>query len=132
MKRHEAREKALQALFQVDVGHIPPEEALQNVTGDKEVDPFLRQLVMGVTEHQEEIDALLRANLEKWRLERVANVDRAILRMATYEMKYVDDVPVKVSLDEAVELAKKFGDTKSGSFVNGVLSKVKDALHIQE
>ena len=132
MKRHEAREKALQALFQVDVGHIPPEEALQNVTGDKEVDPFLRQLVMGVTEHQEEIDALLRANLEKWRLERVANVDRAILRMATYEMKYVEDVPVKVSLDEAVELAKKFGDTKSGSFVNGVLSKVKDALHIQE
>ncbi len=132
MKRHEAREKALQALFQVDVGHIPPEEALQNVTGGKEVDPFLRHLVIGVTEHQEEIDALLRANLEKWTLERVANVDRAILRMATYEMKYVDDVPVKVSLDEAVELAKKFGDTKSGSFVNGVLSKVKDALHIQE
>ncbi|BDG36729.1 transcription antitermination factor NusB [Saccharococcus caldoxylosilyticus] len=132
MKRHEAREKALQALFQVDVGHIPPEEALQNVTGGKEADPFLQQLVYGVVEHQQEIDELLRANLEKWTLERVANVDRAILRMATYEMKYVDDVPVKVSLDEAVELAKKFGDTKSGSFVNGVLSKVKDALHIQE
>ncbi|NUK31099.1 transcription antitermination factor NusB [Parageobacillus sp. VR-IP] len=132
MKRHEAREKALQALFQVDVGHIPPEEALQNVTGGKEADPFLQQLVYGVVEHQQEIDELLRANLEKWTLERVANVDRSILRMATYEMKYVDDVPVKVSLDEAVELAKKFGDTKSGSFVNGVLSKVKDALHIQE
>jgi N utilization substance protein B len=132
MKRHEAREKALQALFQIDVGRIPPEEALQNVTGGEETDSFLRQLVFGVTEHQEEIDELLRANLEKWTLERVANVDRAILRMATYEMKYLDDVPVKVSLDEAVELAKKFGDTKSGRFVNGVLSKVKDALHIQE
>jgi N utilization substance protein B len=132
MKRHEAREKALQALFQVDVGHIPPNEALQNVTEGKEADPFLRQLVYGVMEHQQEIDELLRANLEKWTLERVANVDRAILRMATYEMKYVDDVPVNVSLDEAVELAKKFGDTKSGSFVNGVLSKVKDALYIQE
>jgi transcription antitermination protein NusB len=132
MKRHEAREKALQALFQVDVGRIPPDEALQNVTEGKEADPFLQQLVYGVVEHQQEIDELLRANLEKWTLERVANVDRAILRMATYEMKYVDDVPVNVSLDEAVELAKKFGDTKSGSFVNGVLSKVKDALHIQE
>ncbi|KYD13683.1 hypothetical protein B4168_0504 [Anoxybacillus flavithermus] len=132
MKRHEAREKALQALFQIDVGRIPPEEALQNVMGGEEADSFLRQLVFGVTEHQEEIDELLRANLEKWTLERVANVDRAILRMAAYEMKYLDDVPVKVSLDEAVELAKKFGDTKSGRFVNGVLSKVKDALHIQE
>ncbi|MGG3916616.1 transcription antitermination factor NusB [Parageobacillus thermoglucosidasius] len=132
MKRHEAREKALQALFQIDVGRIPPEEALQNVMGGEEADSFLRQFVFGVTEHQEEIDELLRANLEKWTLERVANVDRAILRMAAYEMKYLDDVPVKVSLDEAVELAKKFGDTKSGRFVNGVLSKVKDALHIQE
>lgn len=132
MKRHEAREKALQALFQIDVGRIPPEEALQNVADGEEADSFLRQLVFGVTEHREEIDELLRANLEKWTLERVANVDRAILRMATYEMKYLDDIPVKVSLDEAVELAKKFGDTKSGRFVNGVLSKVKDALHIQE
>ncbi|BBW95650.1 MULTISPECIES: transcription antitermination factor NusB [Geobacillus] len=128
MKRHEAREKALQALFQIDVGRIAPEEALANVIGEEEVDPFLRRLVMGVVEHREEIDELLRANLEKWTLERVANVDRAILRMATYEMKYVDEVPVSVSLDEAVELAKKFGDGKSGSFVNGVLSKVKAAL----
>lgn len=106
MKRHEAREKALQALFQIDVGRIAPEEALANVIGEEEVDPFLRRLVMGVVEHREEIDELLRANLEKWTLERVANVDRAILRMATYEMKYVDEVPVSVSLDEAVELAK--------------------------
>ncbi|AMX82943.1 N utilization substance protein B [Geobacillus subterraneus] len=128
MKRHEAREKALQVLFQIDVGHIPPDEALGNVAGSGEVDPFLRQLVFGVVEHQEEIDELLRANLEKWTLERVANVDRVILRMATYEMKYIDEVPVSVSIDEAVELAKKFGDWKSGSFVNGVLSKVKAAL----
>ncbi|MBA2873418.1 transcription antitermination factor NusB [Thermaerobacillus caldiproteolyticus] len=132
MKRHAAREKALQALFQIDVGRITPEEAVQNVVHEEEVDPFLQQLVFGVVEHQEEIDELLRSNLEKWTLERVANVDRAILRMATYEMKYVDDVPVKVSLDEAVELAKKFGDAKSSRFVNGVLSKVKDALHITE
>ncbi len=132
MKRHTAREKALQALFQIDVGHIAPEEAIRNVVNEDEIDPFLQQLVFGVVEHQTEIDELLRNNLEKWTLERVANVDRAILRMATYEMKYVDDVPVKVSLDEAIELAKKFSDDKSSRFINGVLSKVKDALHITE
>lgn len=128
MNRHTAREKALQALFQIDVGRIEPEEAIRGVIRDDEIDPFLKQLVFGVIEHQEEIDEMLRANLEKWALERVANVDRSILRMATYEMKYIEDVPVKVSMDEAIELAKKFGDDKSGRFVNGVLSKVQAAL----
>lgn len=128
MNRHTAREKALQALFQIDVGRIEPEEAIRSVIRDDEIDPFLKQLVFGVIEHQEEIDEMLRANLEKWALERVANVDRSILRMATYEMKYIEDVPVKVSMDEAIELAKKFGDDKSGRFVNGVLSKVQAAL----
>jgi transcription antitermination protein NusB len=132
MKRHTAREKALQALFQVDVGGIDPQEALRNVVEGEEIDPFLRQLVEGVIDNQAEIDQMLRNNLEKWTLERVANVDRSILRMATYEMKYVDDVPLKVSMDEAIELAKKFGDEKSGRFINGVLSKVKDMLEVTE
>ncbi|RAK22330.1 NusB antitermination factor [Anoxybacillus vitaminiphilus] len=130
MKRHTAREKALQALFQVDVGGIDPEEAIKNVVDEEEIDSFLRQLVFGVVNHQEEIDQLLRDNLEKWRLERVANVDRSILRMAAYEMKYIDDIPVSVTMDEAIELAKKFGDDKSSRFVNGVLSKVKNALEL--
>lgn len=132
MKRHTAREKALQALFQIDVGRIEPEEAMQNVVDGGEIDPFFRQLVLGVVEHQAEIDELLRNNLEKWTLERVANVDRSILRMATYEMKYVDDVPVNVSFDEAIELAKKFGDDKSSKFINAVLSKVKNALNLSK
>jgi N utilization substance protein B len=130
MKRHTAREKALQALFQVDVGGIDPQEAINNVVGEEEIDSFLQQLVFWVVNHQEEIDQLLRDNLEKWRLERVANVDRSILRMATYEMKYMDDIPVSVTMDEAIELAKKFGDDKSSRFINGVLSKVKDALEL--
>ncbi|HZG60460.1 MAG TPA: transcription antitermination factor NusB [Anoxybacillus sp.] len=130
MKRHTAREKALQALFQVDVGGIDPQEAIKNVVDEEEIDSFLQQLVFGVVNHQEEIDQLLRDNLEKWRLERVANVDRSILRMATYEMKYMDDIPVSVTMDEAIELAKKFGDDKSSRFINGVLSKVKDALEL--
>jgi transcription antitermination protein NusB len=130
MKRHTAREKALQALFQADVGGIDPQEAIKNVVEGEEADPFLRQIVLGVVEHQEEIDQLLRENLEKWTLERVANVDRSILRMATYEMKYIDDIPINVTMDEAIELAKKFGDDKSSRFINGVLSKVKDALQM--
>jgi len=132
MKRHTAREKALQALFQIDVGGIEPLEAMKNVVNSEEIDPFIRQLVLGVTDNKEEIDALLRKNLEKWRLERVANVDRSILRLATYEMKYIDEVPANVAIDEAIELAKKFGDEKSGRFINGVLSKVKDALSVKE
>jgi len=132
MKRHTAREKALQALFQIDVGGIEPLEAMKNVVNSEEIDPFIRQLVLGVTDNKEEIDALLRENLEKWRLERVANVDRSILRLATYEMKYIDEVPANVAIDEAIELAKKFGDEKSGRFINGVLSKVKDALTVKE
>jgi N utilization substance protein B len=128
MKRHTAREKALQALFQVDVGGIEPKEAIANVVEGEEIDPFLETLVFGVIEHQDEIDELLRAHLEKWTLERVANVDRSILRIAVFEMKYLDDIPFSVSMDEAVELAKVFGDEKSGRFVNGVLAKVKEAL----
>ncbi|AKS38862.1 antitermination protein NusB [Anoxybacillus gonensis] len=127
MKRHTAREKALQALFQIDVGGIEPHAAIANVA-EEETDPFMEMLVFGVVEHQKEIDDLLRQHLEKWTLERVANVDRSILRMAVFEMKYMDDIPFNVSMDEAIELAKVFGDEKSSRFVNGVLAKIKETL----
>ncbi|MGG3841486.1 transcription antitermination factor NusB [Anoxybacillus kestanbolensis] len=127
MKRHTAREKALQALFQIDVGDIEPHAAIANVV-ETETDPFMETLVFGVVEHQKEIDDILRQHLEKWTLERVANVDRSILRMAVFEMKYMDDIPLSVSIDEAVELAKVFGDEKSSRFINGVLAKIKETL----
>jgi len=127
MKRHTAREKALQALFQIDVGGIEPHEAVANVI-EEETDPFMEMLVFGVVKYQKEIDDLLRQHLEKWTLERVANVDRSILRMAVFEMKYMDDIPLSVSMDEAIELAKVFGDEKSSRFINGVLAKIKETL----
>ena len=127
MKRHTAREKALQALFQIDVGDIEPHAAIANVV-ETETDPFMETLVFGVVEHQKEIDDILRQHLEKWTLERVANVDRSILRMAVFEMKYMDDIPLSVSIDEAIELAKVFGDEKSSRFINGVLAKIKETL----
>ncbi|WP_110111274.1 transcription antitermination factor NusB [Bacillus sp. CGMCC 1.16541] len=124
MKRRTAREKALQALFQYDLGQIDPVEAIQNVAPQQEMDGFLKQLVLGTVEHKEEIDQMIRTHLEKWTLERVATVDRSILRLAVYEMKYENDIPTNVTLNEAIELAKKFSDEQSSRFINGVLSKV--------
>ncbi|WP_077618745.1 transcription antitermination factor NusB [Bacillus sinesaloumensis] len=128
MKRRTARQKALQSLFQVDVSECDPKEAIESVLEEEASDPFLEQLVHGVVQHSEEIDTLLRANLEKWNLERLANVDRSILRIAVYEMKYVEGIPVNVSIDEAIELAKEFGDDSSSRFINAILSKVKDTI----
>ncbi|MBE4910448.1 transcription antitermination factor NusB [Bacillus luteolus] len=129
MKRRTARERALQALFQIDLSDNDPREVITNVLMEgEESDPFLEQLVLGVVENKEEIDTILRANLEKWTLERVANVDRSLLRMAIFEMKYIEEIPVNVSMDEAIELAKTFGDDSSSRFINSILSKVKETL----
>lgn len=128
MKRRTAREKALQAIFQINLSGIEENEAIDNVLEEEKIDPFLQTLVKGVRENQSEIDQLIRQNLENWALERVANVDRAILQMTVFEMKYMDDIPVNVSIDEAIELAKTFGDDQSSRFVNSVLSKIKEHL----
>ncbi|MGE7215812.1 transcription antitermination factor NusB [Priestia koreensis] len=128
MKRRTAREKALQALFQCDLGKMEPAEAIQNVIKTDKVDEFLELLVLGTVENQQEIDELLRNNLEKWTLERVAAVDRAILRLAVFEIKYKEDIPVNVTMNEALELAKNFSDEQSSRFINGVLSRVLTSL----
>ncbi|OJH17022.1 transcription antitermination factor NusB, partial [Bacillus obstructivus] len=78
----------------------------------------------GVTDHQQEIDSIISDHLEKWTLNRIASVERSILRIATFEIKFLDDIPNSVSINEAIELANKFGDEKSGKFVNAVLSKI--------
>ena len=78
----------------------------------------------GVIEHQVQLDEMI-SYLVNWKLDRIANVDRAILRLAVYEMVYSDDIPANVSLNEAIELAKRFSDDKAAKFVNGVLSNIK-------
>ncbi|WP_243386378.1 transcription antitermination factor NusB [Bacillus kexueae] len=128
MKRRTAREKALQALFQVDLSDIPPNEAIEHVLDGKEGDEFLNRLVHGTIEHLQTIDELIKPHLMKWKLERLANVDRTILRMATFEMRFEESIPHDVSINEAIELAKTFGDEKSSRFVNGVLSNVKNSI----
>lgn len=133
-RRRLAREVALKMLFQVDVGKSPLTEVLESyqpVINDEaeapqslppDLDRYARKLVIGTARHLEEIDALLEELTEDWSLERLASVDRNILRLATYEILYEPKVPPSVSIDEAVELAKKYSTGDSGRFVNGVLA----------
>ncbi|MED3660768.1 transcription antitermination factor NusB [Ureibacillus sp. FSL K6-8385] len=123
MKRHEIREKALQVLFQLDNTDLTLEEAIVHIFEDQELDPFFKKLVYGVVENLQEIDEQLAEKLENWSLYRLPKVERTVLRLALYELQYMDETPAAVVLDEAIELAKTYGDEKSGKFVNGVLSK---------
>ncbi|HLR41350.1 MAG TPA: transcription antitermination factor NusB [Virgibacillus sp.] len=124
MNRHTARKKAFQTLFQLDINDNDPIQAMENLLETTESDAFLTTLVKGVAAYKTDIDNTITANLENWSIERIASVEKTILRIATYEIKYLDDIPVNVSINEAIELANQYGDEKSGKFVNGVLSKI--------
>jgi transcription antitermination protein NusB len=133
MKRRIAREKALQAIFQIDMNETSPQEAIQYVLNGEPSDKYLEKLVVGVTEHREDIDSILTKHLEKWSIDRLANVDRNILRVAVYEMIHCEeDVPVNVAINEAIEVAKIYGDDSSSKFINSVLSKVKHTIELPE
>ena len=88
------------------------------------IDPFSREVVLGVFENKENLDAMIRDASQHWRLERMSLVDRNILRMALFEVHFMKDVPHKVSIDEAVEMGKKYGTEESGAFINGILDHV--------
>ena len=127
MKRRTAREKALQALFQIDMSQANANDAIENVLENHPQDDYLTELVIGVDLHKLQIDEIIKSHLEKWTLERLATVDRNLLRIAVFELLYKkDEVPANVVLDEAIEIAKVFGDDQSSRFVNGVLSKIKE------
>ena len=123
--RRAAREIALNVLYQVDIANIPPDEALQTALEHAGVEDvafeFAQQLVQGVLEHIGEIDAKLKDLSIGWDLQRHPAVDRNILRMAMYEILYLDHIPPSVSINEAVELAKIYSTDESGRFINGVL-----------
>ncbi len=123
MKRRTAREKAIQCLFQMDLAEVNFQDAYDLVMEDsKEDGSFMVHLVKKTTENREAIDAEIKKYLRGWQLERIANVDRAILRLAFYEMMFEQDTPPRVIMNEAIELAKLFSDEQSSRFVNGVLS----------
>lgn len=131
MKRRTAREKALQALFQIDMSQSQPMEAIEHVLEDQPQDDYLTHLVTGVVLHKQQIDEMIKGSLEKWTIERLAIVDRNLMRIAVFELLFCkESVPANVVLDEAIEIAKLFGDDQSSRFVNGVLSKIKEQINI--
>lgn|SRR5690625_1603030 len=123
MNRHQAREKALQTLFQLDVNRQALVNELEHIEKD-ETNSFYVNLLSGVIKEVDKVDEILSNYLENWTIDRIAAVEKTILRIAIYEIKFIDDIPTNVSINEAVELAKKYGDDNSGKFVNGVLAKI--------
>jgi N utilization substance protein B len=129
-KRHESREMAVQFLYQWDAGDDNLDEALALFWGhfdeppDAETRQFAEAMVRGAVEHLAAIDAKIRQFTQHWDFERIAAVDRAILRLGIYEMLFRDDIPPVVSINEAVEIAKKFSTAESGKFVNGILDRI--------
>jgi N utilization substance protein B len=130
--RRKAREAALQILYQVDLSKLDPKEAIQffrqNHPSVPEVEEFTHQLVEGVVRNRIEIDRLVEQHSTHWKLSRMTCVDRNILRIAVYELMYCHDIPASVSLNEAIEIGKKFGTEDSGSFINGVLDNIAKEL----
>jgi N utilization substance protein B len=149
MSRRRAREIALQVLYSIDANaDVDPAAALgfyfdrfaaeerEEDAADTEVGPvdqsFVETLVREVSERRAEIDDLLGQLSRNWRIERIARVERTILRMALYELKFRDDIPARVTLNEAIELAKRFGSADASAFVNGLLDSALSTLDLKK
>jgi len=129
MKRRQAREYALQILFQIDftekmVGRRELDEFWSDKKENKEIRKFAEELVKGALEKLEDIDALIEKLAENWILGRMAAVDRNILRLAAFEILYRKDIPSAVTINEALEIAKKYSSSESAPFLNGVLDRL--------
>ncbi len=134
MSRRQSREDALQILYQLELNQpLTPQAAMKHFTdyfneaGKVGIDPFTQKLVLGVTEHLIPIDDAIREAADNWRPERMASVDRNILRLGVYELLWCDEVPFTVTINEMIELAKAFGSDTSAAFTNGILDKVRNS-----
>ena len=130
--RRESREKVFQTLFMMDALGVGPEEAIPlfALASDPPSDmEYYQETVMGVWARKEEIDVLIGLAAEHWRIERMAMVDRNILRLGVYEISYGKDIPYVVAINEAVDLGKRFGAEESGGFINGILDKVSELVN---
>lgn len=128
MSRRLARQVAFQTLFQIDLANSDVEKALRQRLADAELDEenedYVKTVVRGVIQQMPAIDAQINAVSKGWQVHRLGFVDRSILRLAIYEIVFMDDIPVRVTVNEAVELAKEFGDEESPKFINGLLGTV--------
>jgi len=131
-RRRKSREFALQALYQLNISKQDATALLaqfqEHFLPDGEADEFLRRLVLGVLEHCKELDRLIERYSENWRLDRIDVIDRNILRMALFELLYCEDIPPKVTINEAIDLGKRYGSEDSGSFINGILDRIQNEI----
>jgi len=134
MKRRTAREKAVQCLFQIDMAEVRLEDAISMVMEEEQGadNAYMKRLIEETLSHLPQIDQEISKYLRGWQLDRIANVDRAILRLAFFELMYEREIPKKVVVNEAIELAKLFSDDQSYRFVNGVLSSYLQAVETPE
>ena len=121
LSRRAARERILKLLFQRDFRSVSLTELLEEQPTD---DTYVREVIGGLEEKLPEIDRIIAQRAEGWRLERLHSVDRNILRLAVYELCYREDIPPQVAINEAVELAKKYGGEHSPAFINGILDRI--------
>ena len=130
MSRRELREQIFKMLFRIEFHEgMEMEEQMRLFLEEeeeisKEDSEYIRNKYENIVEHLEEIDASINEKAKGWKTSRMAKVELSLIRLAVYEMKYDEDVPVKVAINEAVELAKKFGGDESPAFVNGILAKL--------
>ncbi|EJO5346990.1 transcription antitermination factor NusB [Clostridium botulinum] len=142
MNRRKSREVAMRLLFQTTLNGENLEEALEILKDAREPEEnakekdyesvdlkqvdinYVKRIIKGIEENRKEIDEKIKGNLKNWKIERLSKVDLSILRLCTYELKFEEDIPNKVSINEAIELAKKYSGEKSATFINGVLGKM--------
>jgi N utilization substance protein B len=126
----------MQALFYMDMSQDDSNEMLErfcdNFSPPEKMVPFFLKLVKGVVQGKSEIDSILERFSENWKLNRMSCVDRNTMRIAVYELLYCDDIPYKVSINEAIDMGKKFGTKESGAFINGILDSIRIALEKKE
>ncbi|MCF7870820.1 MAG: transcription antitermination factor NusB [Candidatus Omnitrophica bacterium] len=126
--RSKARDIALCLLYQIEISKITPQDALLSSSAaaikDDSIVIFFSQLIKGVRSNRDKIDSIIKKYAKNWEISRMAVIDRNILRLAVFELFFLDDIPPKVSINEGIELAKRYGDLDSARFVNGILDKI--------
>ena len=134
--RHQGRELALQALYRIDICGGASNEDLRaffdSFTAEPAARRFAMQLIDGVAAEIPGLDQQISATLEHWSIARLSRVDHNILRLALFELLRIDEIPARVTIDEAIELAKSYGDHDSGRFVNGVLDEIAGRLNLKQ
>ena len=134
--RRRSRELAMQALFSMESSEKHTKEALErfchHFNPSKKVLPFFLKLVEGVMQTRNEIDAMIERYSNNWKLSRMSCVDRNVIRIAVYELLCCNDIPPKVTINEAIDVGKKFGTEESGAFINGILDSIRMALENEE